>query len=452
MLRKCKYFLLSFIFFISSFLPCMYCHAQGETWTDSEKAEFFSQGFYHIVCDVAGLIFPTGLGGADLKRDFEAYVVQGPWIQNNMSYDDWIAHEITGVYINGNSGNSDITISADLQNAIKEWGKYYIDNNLGFVYGYTFNASSLLYLYSNQDDYHAVLDLISSHSDSIIIIQIPARNSIPQYFYELPLSSTIGFVKSSSDDIKQTYNCDIYDGWDKLPLQSFNIYKLNTSNHTISQQSNVSGAVYGKLSQINNNTPTYNYNDYYFISQNINQYQIYNSLNALKQGSEGVQGYYVTDSYNTNEVTDSYNTTTNNINNSITYGDVQNYVNNYYVENNEYPTTNIVYQYITNYVPSDNGGSGDDNGGGNGNIFDFLGTIGDFLGNLIEGIGNVLSGILSAITDVIDMFIGENGLPNVIGQLVNYFLPFLPDWVPTVIGLSVTLALLIGIVKLIRGS
>lgn len=49
------------------------------------------------------------------------------------------------------------------------------------------------------------------------------------------------------------------------------------------------------------------------------------------------------------------------------------------------------------------------------------------------------------------MFIGENGLPNVIGQLISYFLPFLPDWVPTLIGLSVVLALILGVIKLIRG-
>lgn len=446
-MKKIRFIFLSMLLSISLYIPCFNCYAQGDTWTDSQKTQFFAEGFYKIVTDICGLILPTGLGGQNLQADYQNYVLNNNWIQSNMSYDEWIASQISGAYINGSSGNADITFSADLQNSLKDWSKYYIDNNLGFVYGYSTNASSYLSFFTNQEEYHSFLDFISSNSDKLVIINGNPNSLI---LVDVPYS----FVKYNYDTTLSIYNTRLYNGWSIFRQNEVQWWSMDHTIRDYVQNTVTSGG------QINTNfilsySPSQqspSVNQSWVVNQNITQYIIYNSLDSLKGSSEGVQDYYVTDSYNNTQVSETYNTTTNNVNNSITYGDVQNYVNNYYVENNSYPTSNIVYNYINNYTPPDNGGgSGGDNGGGNSNIWDFLGTIGDVLGGLIEGVGNVLSGILAALTDVIDMFIGENGLPNVISQLISYFLPFLPEWIPTLIGFSVVLALILGIIKLIRG-
>lgn len=450
MLRKCKYFLLSFIFFVSSFLPCMYSYAQGSEWTSSEKTRFFAEGFYKIVTDICGLILPTGLGGQNLQQDYQNYVLNNDWIQSNMTYDEWIASQISGAYVNGSSGNSDVTFSADLQNSLIAWANNYTDS-ANFTFIYSGGNQIVRNSYSNDNQYNNTISFINTHDDDLILCNYDNRiyvgNNTPDYF-----------VKSSysSDPGRPSFYCQPFKNGSSISI-TYTVYSLNYGNNEWS----VYGTEYDRqIFAFKEPTTTYPYsmNSWGFLTDsNITQYICYDSAQDAQNSNISNLSYYVTDSFKTyNEnslVTNDYSTTTNSINNSISYGDVQNYANNYYVENNSYPTTNNVFNYINTYVPPDNGGdNGDDNGGGGSNIFDFLGTIGEFLGNLIEGIGNVLSGILSAITDVIDMFIGENGLPNVIGELISYFLPFLPDWIPTVIGLSVMLALLIGIVKLIRGS
>lgn len=444
-MKKIRFIFLSMLLSISLYIPCFSCYAQGDVWTNSQKTQFFAEGFYKIVTDICGLILPTGLGGQNLQADYQTYVLNNNWIQSNMSYDEWIASQISGAYINGSSGNADITFSVDLQNSLKSWAKNYIDNNLGYVYGYSVNASSYLSLFTNQDDYHAFLDFVSSHNDKLILV-----NNNPSSLITIDVD--FNFVKYSYNSSLDAYQCSLYSGWNlfKYNQLTFWDYNSQTKQYVGSTNTNTSDMT-DKFLLSAEPSQVVNRNEKRVVTQNISQFIIYNSLSSLQGATEGVQDYYVTDSYNNSQVSQTYTTTTNNIDNSITYGDVQNYVNNYYVENNSYPTTNIVYQYITNYVPSGNGGSGGDNGGGNSNIWDFLGTIGDVLGGLIEGVGNVLSGILATLSDVIDMFIGENGLPNVISQLISYFLPFLPDWIPTLIGFSVVLALILGIIKLIRG-
>ena len=457
MLRKCKYFLLSFVFFISSLLPCISVYAQGTSWTAEEKVRYVGNAFYKIFTDISGVLVPSGLNGSDLQRDFQAYVLNSDVIQDNMSYDEWIASEIGITYQNGDSVNADITYSSTFQNTINNFAHDWVDENLGYIYGYSYSVSSLMYLYANQDDFNAVSNFITENDDKIIVLSVERLGYTPVVFYVIDYESNMSFLKSVIDNSANRIQAISYHGWNADNYTSYDYYRLDTSTHEVklmdihlSGQSNM----FFSMDEVTNYTfSSYSLN---IVNKNSKQYQIYKSLDALKDGSQGVQPCYITDSFNSNwqdnSITDSYNTTTTAVNNTISYEDVANYVNNYYVENNSYPTTNTVYNYINNYVPPDNGGNGGDNGGnGSSNIWDFLGSIGDFLGSLIEGLGNVLSGILSLLTDVIDMFIGENGLPNTISQLIAYFIPFLPEEYVQLILLSITLMVIVGIIKLIRG-
>lgn len=457
MKKKINIFLLSFIFFISSLLPCISVYAQGNAWTAEEKVRYVGNAFYKIFTDISGVLVPSGLNGSDLQRDFQAYVLNSDVIQDNMTYDEWIASEIGIIYQNGSSGNADITYSPTFQNTINNFAHDWIEENEGYLYGYSWSCSAFISYYKNQAYYDSFLSKIRELDNSLCVATGYYGDSNSGYYvsYINEYFDNPSFVLISNNG---EYYLKLFSNWSDRNI-NYRTWTFNDRTNTWTSSDDLVAnnvSIYLSMTDSPAISSMNPYNVNKVVDVNSSQYIIYKSFSGLQNSTLGVQSYYVTDSFNSNwqdnSITDSYNTTTTAVNNTISYQDVSNYVNNYYVENNSYPTSNTVYNYINNYVPPDNGGSGGDNGGGGSNIFDFLGTIGDFLGNLIQGIGNVISGILSALTDVIDMFIGENGLPNVIGQLISYFLPFLPEWVPTVIGLSVTLALLIGIVKLIRGS
>ena len=189
------------------------------------------------------------------------------------------------------------------------------------------------------------------------------------------------------------------------------------------------------------------------------------TVEDMKNGSVGLQSYYVTDSYNTEHTTDSFNTTVSNIENSVNYQDVNNYVNNYYIQNTTYPSSQDVYNYINNYDGSGGGSCGGDSGSGSDDKEDddgfdwgWLKSIGDFIKGLLNALSAVVSGILDVLTSIIDLFIGTDngdgtrtgGLPNIIGQLIAYFMPFLPSWVGTLIGFSIVLAVIIGVIRFLR--
>ena len=88
-----------------------------------------------------------------------------------------------------------------------------------------------------------------------------------------------------------------------------------------------------------------------------NSMYIYYDSNNLPS-NPNIPNYFTTDSYNTNVSGDSYETTTSNIDNSISYNDVYNYItNNYDYSNNTYPSP----QETNNYIDSFNDNSNQNN-------------------------------------------------------------------------------------------
>ena len=135
---------------------------------------------------------------------------------------------------------------------------------------------------------------------------------------------------------------------------------------------------------------------------------------------------------------------------------MQNYNQQYYDEHNTTANYETINNYITNYYETinNNGGSGgngsgggsDDSGGG---IFDWLGSVGDILGSLIKGLGEMVVGLLDGITTVITSFIDK--LPTQVNNLFGTLFDWLPPEIRSLIVLSITLSLIWGIIKLIRG-
>lgn len=467
-MKKIRFIFLSILLSISLYIPCFSCFAQGNEWTLEQKIRFFGNGIYKIFTDISGVLLPSGLNGSDLQTDFQAYVLNHDVIQDNMSYDEWIAHEIGISYQNGDNGEADVVYSPLFQNTVNNYVAYWLSENNEPYYVYSWGTSELENICSDTVQYSQLTNFIREHDDSIIRIPLISSYSYRAeriYVYS-DIPSEYFWVFASNVNNIECINVSAYSNLINNFQRTVTEYRYDRSSNTyiLNNTSSSNNGVSGTF-KLNSYLPLHYQGvdvqhlsgHYIFVDSVATQYIVYKSTSQLNNVTQGVQNYYVTDSYNTNNfqnsnnITDSYNTTVSNVNNTVTYSNVADYVNNYYVENNSYPTINNVYNYINNYVPPTDGGGGGSGGSGSDFDWSFLGTIGEFLGGLIEGVGNVLSGILSTLTDVIDMFIGENGLPNVISQLISYFLPFLPEWVPTLIGFSVVLALILGIIKLIRG-
>ena len=352
MLRKCKYFLLSFVFFISSLLPCISVYAQGTSWTAEEKIRYVGNAFYKIFTDISGVLVPSGLNGSDLQRDFQAYVLNSDVIQDNMTYDEWIASEIGITYQNGDSGIADITYSPTFQNTINNFAHEWVDENVGYIFAYSYAVNAYQGLYSSQEDYNNFVSFVREHEDHILLFNSIMQNKGVYTIYELD-NEDIEIVKYSSIDSNTRIKVNFYKDWTLIYRGAFYLWTYNFTNKTWTRSDtkyDVSNQAI--LSMFENPTYSASPNGHVINSQSV-QYQVYKSVDYMRQATQGVQPYYVTDSFNSNwqdnSITDSYNTTTTAVNNTVSYEDVSNYVNNYYVENNSYPTTNTVYNYINNY-------------------------------------------------------------------------------------------------------
>lgn len=354
--------------------------------------------------------------------------------------------------------SGDILLSVDLQNAIRQATQDEIDNDMGFKYVYTFSGADWLDCFDNQDTYHSFLDVLSSNEGNICFVSCPytvGSKATPSYIGVL--LKTYNWVYSSNSTIHGTpvNRVDWYDGWETTSYSTSLLknYYLNSSTGLYEEVENTNrdGTGLPLCRQYNNSQIlSLTSNERILTTLNRSQFVMYLTFNDMKLGSEGLQPYYVGNDFSTSTVTTTQTITDSMLNSSISYSNIQDYVNSYYVTNQSYPTTNNVYNYINNY----NGGSGSGGSGSGGSDnpswdFSFLSTIGQFIASLIAGIGEVIGGILEALTSIISSL--REGFPNVIGSLLEYFVPFLPDEIVTLISLSILFAILVGIIKLIRG-
>lgn len=429
-------------------VPSISVYAVGDSWSSGQSYTYFENHFDDINTRLNGVIINQN----QLRESFEDYLEEyrdNYNIPSGTSSNTWIGDNISGTYQNGSVGVSDLGFSQTFRQAMRDWCNAYIQTNTGYYYAYTWSTADYSLHFNDQNEFHAFISFVDEHDEDYHVL----FNNMANLFILVPNDTFNGLIYYRTVN-SIFYDCYIKKDWADVTNVTYNRYSYNSNSQTYIQNNDTSewpaGFYFPLLKDIGINAPTDNMN-WHEVNLNKVCYQVYKSLDALKNGSEGIQDYYVTDSYNST-ISGSYNTTTSNIENTISSNNVNNYINNYYVENGEYPTPTQINIYINNYTGG-SGGSGDgDDDDNNNNIWDFLDSIGDFLGHLISSLGEVLSGILSLLTDVIDLFIGENGLPNIFSQLVTYFLGFLPQEFLRLIELFVVCVLIVGIIKLIRGS
>lgn len=196
------------------------------------------------------------------------------------------------------------------------------------------------------------------------------------------------------------------------------------------------------------------YQPFTLVSIVPHQIITFRTLDDFKNWTGGIMPYYTSDKYDPDYIPTS-NITYNTTDNSLTYGDIVDYVTTNNITNH-----NEVYNYINNYTPTGGGGSGD-SGGGNGGInLDWLGSLGTLLGSILNGLGQLINNLLTSIIDTVTSIVDNlntliSGIGNIIPEsftlLINAVFGWLPDELRALIIGSVTLMILVGIIKLIRG-
>lgn len=435
--------------------PSISSHASGDVWSSGESYTYFQNHFEDINTRLNGVIINQN----GLREDFEDFVDEyrdNYNIPSGTSSSTWIGDNITGNYQNGSSGNADLSFSSTFRQSMRDWCNAYLEANTGYWYAYSFGSADYISYFGSQDAYHQFVDILNSalSNGQQVIVDKYGIYDAPRGIAVLP-SGTL-FYKTSYVNSTNMYGTTPSYNWnDTIMPDKVYTWSSSAAQYTEGTPSNWYNYYVYFAKELSTPLPSSNGTAYNCcVSVNRSTYIIYKNKDSLQNGSEGIQDYYVTDSYNSS-INGSYNTTTSNVENTINSNNVNNYINNYYVENGNYPSPNQINIYINQHINEGSGGGGsggDNDDDNNNNIWDFLNGIGEFLGNLISSLGEVLTGILSLLTDVIDLFIGEDGLPNIFSQLVSYYLGFLPQEFLSLIELFVVCVLIVGIIKLIRGS
>lgn len=400
------------------------------TWTDEQKADYFKTNFTRLLARVVGVV--RGSDSADSVFNSFKNLYYTDTIQQNMTWEQWLSQDLGWTF--DDKGDPTITLSVACQNAMQQAVDDWIDTQ-GYFYGYSLPISDFISKYNSKESYDKIVSLLDSNE----FVAIYVRSNWYSKF-----DVNFGAFVSNGSSVP-VYGCSLYDkNWKQIDAKFYDnndSYKNNTYTLHISETPNL-----------------VRYADYYYVvSKKAQRIKIYRNLDSFKAESVGAQTYYITNDYSKGAT---YNTTktidNSTIQNTISYETVQNFNQQYYDQHNTTANYETINNYITNYYETinNNGGSGgggsgggsDDSGGG---IFDWLGSVGDILGSLIKGLGEIVVGLLDGISSVITSFIDT--LPTQVNNLFGTLFDWLPPEIRSLIVLSITLSLIWGIIKLIRG-
>ena len=406
------------------------------TWTDEQKADYFKTNFTRLIARFVGVI--RGADSADSVFNSFKNIYYTDTIQQNMTWEQWLSQDLGWTF--DDKGEPTITLSVNCQNAMQQAVDKWIDTQ-SYIYVDTFDIKDFYSKFPTKDKYNTILNHIKQYGFCILPSSFDSYSS--QFTYSL---DDIAFVKETVSS--SFINSRIYDSnWKRIRgIKCFDF--SNSESFT---------ADFIGLSPSPHFTGLYGQSGTAFLfTDGIKRVKLYPSLDSFKADSVGTQTYYITNDYSKGAT---YNTTktidNNTIQNTISYETLQNFNQQYYDEHNTTANYETINNYITNYYETinNNGGSGGGGSGGSGDsgggIFDWLGSVGEILGSLIKGLGEIVVGLLDGISSVITSFIDT--LPTQVNNLFGTLFDWLPPEIRSLIVLSITLSLIWGIIKLIRG-
>lgn len=410
------------------------------TWTDEQKADYFKTNFTRLIARFVGVI--RGADSADSVFNSFKNLYYTDTIQQNMTWEQWLAQDLGWTF--DDKGEPTITLSVACQNAMQQAVDEWIDTQ-GYFYSYTFDIRQYYDRFTSKSDYDHLLDLSKNNSYICIQHQSTRPNSYTLFDDSIAFVHDSYSFNTSSFKYVYLYNSD----WSQYKPTFYRFddteYASEWNNWFVTQYDKVS------LCPTDSSYPG-------IFSYGQKRIKVFKNVNSFKADSVGTQTYYITNDYSKGATYTTTQTIDNStLQNTISYETVQNYNQQYYDEHNTTANYETINNYITNYyetINNNGGGSGDGGSGGDSDdsgsgIFDWLGSVGDILGSLIKGLGELVVGLLDGIATVITSFIDT--LPTQVNNLFGTLFDWLPPEIRSLIVLSITLSLIWGIIKLIRG-
>lgn len=398
--------------------------------------------------------------------------------------------------------NGDFRFSSDLNSFLQDECDYFIDNTDPFV-SYSFNIYDYASNFSNGLYFDRLKNFCLEYQNDYQIIKFDVNTKIclvPNGLYAGKTSTSIW--NNGTACTSDVYNLT---SWDLVPNNDdFRLFVWNGTDFV--ENGLYKNGLEHIFSQVEDNVIGNNISTAVcYVSYGLNYpVLIFRDLGALKEWGLGKQPYYFNRSvYNDwRQSTGDYTVTTDN-SNHVTYGDIDNHIENIHNETNTYPGVPAIERWIEQQpVPTpiinpgtgDNPGSGtsgsggaatasannqgvnvtvnnnhsinfpdwfrsdtvsgntvsgNSSGDGSGISFGFLGSLGQTLKSLIENIGKAIVDIITGISSVIAEIV--TNIPTVFGDFVGAVLGWLPPELQALISLSVIAMITYGLIKLIRG-
>lgn len=432
------------------------------SWEVTDKKSLFATNIGTFFAEI-GMYF-KGQSNQTLLNIFTEHLIETNRIENADSLDSYIASHLTA-----NDEESELYMSTDLTNSLHETAIHYIEEETGWYTLYSFTPSQMLPKISNQQQYETLCSLCDELKSDEVLLFMGSKSYNGSYYPAFMVVKTDGFLFSGNQWVghKKAHS---YYKWVTSPNYTEKAgYIMNDGsieyapddelyNNDGTAKNFIYGASYSFLTD-DFSTASAGTSYLYYLRSTHTPYRVYKSIDDYKAYSIGQRPYYVTDAFNNYDSTvdNSTTITQTEIDNSVTYGDVYNYITNNY-ENPDGLTEDelraILAEYLSTINNNNSGGGsgGSDNGsgsgGGLGGFLDGLGSIGNailaILGKLMEILGSAIELITGAITDLITI------IPNSIGELLGALFPVFPEeWIKA-ITLSLVLGVIVGIVRMFK--
>lgn len=367
---------------------------------------------------------------------------------------DSTPRDVADFFVNNTSvSGNNVIQDNDINTFVKSYANDYINSNsIRLVYSYDIkqvgNVTNMGAGYSElcsllqqkQDNYYCVW-----YNNRIVFF--PKENVV--CYHHTTNTNTAEFV--------------VYSDNEKTPItwQANDNYVWNGTNWVASQA--ITGQIGSYVTFEYNTSPSTGMStsfQYLITYDQIESLLFYPSVNDVGTNDNLSPYYYnreVWQDFSTSS--GDYTFTPTNIN-TVTYGDISDYVDNSYTDNSYYPDMSQINNWIentnTDNITNNGGGSGGENGGddsGSGTsgdgIFDFLSDLGGVLGNLIKNLGQAITNIIKGVADLVESIVTD--LPTVFFDFIGAIFGWLPDEWVMLLSLSLACMLIWGIVKVIRG-
>lgn len=422
-------------------------------WTEEERKAFCRDKLTGAILQRVGVIIqPDKWTSEEWTNAWYTHLAEIE-TASSMTYDEYIMS-----LISVDEENDEFIISDTLLDDFYSVANIYIENETGWSYGTSFTPEQLYSKINHKEVYDVLVEMCNSLNDDEIMgfSSCMGATGTKYYAFIKPLKYD-GLVGTfyDVDGHKKMDNARPFYEWE---VQYCNLDKYYYSDgtfwETVENYSNTFS-----ISFVNSYRNPMDNNSYsrpfVAVSKTPRTYRVYKSIDDYKAYSIGTRPYYVTENFTNYDSTidNSTTITQTEIDNSVTYGDVYNYITNNYDNPDglsEDELRAILAEYLTQINNNNSGGSGsgsDDSGSSGGGLLDFLsglGSIGDallsILGKLLEYIGKALELLTGTVTKVLDL------IPSNITNLLLGLFPFIPqEWV-TAIELSLVLGVVLAVV------